>query len=409
MEANGNRIETQAKGVAQTLFACRLRARNGAARRSGDTRSHMPLGALQGFVIGVTADRRWAEQAELLQRRGACVLHGPTIKTEYLAGDEALRSATHAVIARRPDYLVATTGIGVRAWFEAAQAWGLADSLFDALAGARIAARGAKATAAVRASGLSVWDSPATERLDDVVARLRSEPLAGCTVAFQHYGERNGDAVEALVGRGADVVDVPIYQWQRPADDAPARRLVEAVCDGRVDAVTFTSAPAVRNLVAMARQHGRSDALIEAFNTRGVVAACIGPVCAEAARREGMEQPVAPEHGRLGLLVRVLTDALQPRRQEVVLAGAPVVVQGRAVTIEGRAVDLGAREQAVLHALLRRRGAVVSKAAILQSLGDDTSAHALEAAIARLRRRLGPAGQAVRCVRGRGYLLDTDS
>src|SRR5207249_9410232 len=116
--------------------------------------------ALEGFVIGVTADRRWMEQAELLQRRGATVLHGPTIKTEYLASDDALRSATHAVIARRPDYLLATTGIGVRAWLEAVQAWGLAESLLDALAGTKVAARGPKAAAAVHTAGLDVWASP---------------------------------------------------------------------------------------------------------------------------------------------------------------------------------------------------------------------------------------------------------
>ncbi|HEV7887975.1 MAG TPA: uroporphyrinogen-III synthase [Acidimicrobiales bacterium] len=369
----------------------------------------MSLRALEGFVVGVTADRRWTEQAELLQRRGASVLHGPTIKTEYLASDEALRSATHAVIARRPDYLVATTGIGVRAWLEAAQAWGLAESLLEALADTRVAARGPKASAAVHTAGLSVWDSPASERLEDVVARLQAEPLAGRAVAFQHYGERNHAAVDALFGHGADVIEVPIYRWQRPDDDGPALRLVEAVCDGRLDAVTFTSAPAVHNLLAVARDHGRDAALVDAFNRRGVVAACIGPVCAEGARREGVDLPIAPAHGRLGLLVRALTDALQTRRQALVLAGRPVVVQGRALVVDGQAVDMPNRERAVFEALVRRRGAVVSKTALLRMLGDDEAGgHALEATIGRLRRRLGPAGGAVRSVRGRGYVLDAE-
>lgn len=367
----------------------------------------MSLDALQGFVVGITADRRWSEQAELLQRRGVSVLHGPTIKTAYLARDDALRVATEAVLACRPDYLVATTGIGVRAWFEAAQAWGLAERLVDALAGARVVARGPKATAAVQTVGLSVWHSPASERLDDVIARLHDEPLAGRTIAFQHYGERNGPAVDALVERGAEVIEVPIYRWQRPDDVGPALRLVDAVCDGRVDAVTFTSAPALHNLVALARDHGRDAALIDAFNKGGVVAACMGPVCAQAARRVGIEEPVAPERGRLGLLVRVLTDALRSRRQELVLAGERVVVQGRALAVGGRAVDLPDRERAVFEVLSSRRGAVLSKATILRSLGaDETGVHALEATIARLRRRLGPAGRAVRSVRGRGYVLD---
>ena len=55
--------------------------------RRGTLAWPMTLRALEGFVIGVTADRRWTEQAELFQRRGAVVMHGPTIKTEYLASE----------------------------------------------------------------------------------------------------------------------------------------------------------------------------------------------------------------------------------------------------------------------------------------------------------------------------------
>ena len=52
--------------------------------------------------------------------------------------------------------------------------------------------------------------------------------------------------------------------------------------------------------------------------------------------------------------------------------------------------------------------AVVSKAGLVRTLGDGVSSHALEATIARLRRRLGPAGQAIRSVRSRGYFLDVE-
>ena len=368
----------------------------------------MSLRALEGFVVGITADRRWTEQAELLQRRGAVVVHGPTIKTEYLASDSELRAATHAVIAARPDYLVATTGIGVRAWLEAAQAWGLAEALLDSLAGTRVAARGPKASAAAHTAGLPVWMSPASERLDDVVRCLLSEGVAGRTVAFQHYGERNGAAVAALEAAGAWVVEVPIYRWQRPDDTSAAARLVESVCSGAVDAVTFTSAPAVVNLMSVARDAGRDEALRAGFNGRGVVAACIGPVCAEGARSVGIEAPVAPGHGRLGLLVRALTEALAPRRHTLSMAGHAVVVQGRALAVDESVVDLPDRERAVFEALLRRQGAVVAKAAILRALGDDDAGgvNALEATVGRLRRRLGPAGPAIKSVRARGYLLD---
>ena len=60
---------------------------------------------LRGFTIGITADRRWDEQASLFERRGATVVHAPTIRTLPLGCDEPLKAATAAVIAlatRRP-------------------------------------------------------------------------------------------------------------------------------------------------------------------------------------------------------------------------------------------------------------------------------------------------------------------
>ena len=95
---------------------------------------------LHGFTVAVTADRRSAEQIELFTRRGARVLHGPTMATQYLDDEAALRRATEEVLAQPPDVVIATTGIGLRAWFEAAQAWGLVDPLLDVLGSARVVA-----------------------------------------------------------------------------------------------------------------------------------------------------------------------------------------------------------------------------------------------------------------------------
>lgn len=369
----------------------------------------MSLLPLEGFSIGVTADRRAAEQSELLVRRGAAVVHAPTISTEYLGHDDAVRRATEAVIAGRPDYLVATTGIGMRAWFDAAQAWGLGDALLRTLSDAHVVARGPKAAAAVQVAGLDPTMTVESERLDDLVPLLAARGLAGRTVALQHYGRRDERLLAALRDSGATIIEVPVYRYSPPADDSRVGALIDGICGGELDAVTFTSAPAVAHLVEAADASGRREAVLRAFNDGGVVAACIGPVCAESARAAGIAHPVAPERGRLGLLVRVLTEALQARRREIVLRSAVLVVQGRGAAVDGAVVRLTATEAGILDQLLRRPGAVVSKQTMLRSLrGGPTGERALEATISRLRRRLGPAGAALRSVRGRGYCIAVD-
>ncbi len=368
----------------------------------------MSDGPLDGFVVGITADRRANEQAELLRRRGADVLFGPAIATAYLASDDALRAATVALVERSPDFLAATTGIGIRAWFEAAQVWGLGDALLDALRHTRIVARGPKAAGAVQAAGLDVWRSAANEQMDQLLAHLQAEPLAGTRVAVQLYGMPAPEITTALAAAGAQVLEVPVYQWRSPDDPAPALRLVQAVVDGRIHAVTFTAAPAVTNLFALAAGAGLDQHLRDAFNRKGVVAACVGPVCARGALEAGVVAPLVPEVGRLGLLVRALSECLASARRTVPMAGVDVVLQGLVALVGEERVRLNCRERALLDTLAARPGTVFSRPALVRQMWTSTGAdpHAVEVAIARLRPRLGAAGAALVAVPGRGYRLE---
>lgn len=367
----------------------------------------MELHPLEGYVVGVTADRRWEEQAELLRRRGATVVHGPSITTHYLDSDENLRRVTSQVVAEPPDYLVATTGIGVRAWFEAAQAWGLGDDLVDSLVHTRVVARGPKAAAAVSAAGLDVWHRSSTERLDDVIAALVAQPLTGLRVAVQQFGMDSPELIGALDDAGAVVIEVPVYRWQVPEDPRRAQRLIESVCTGRVDAVTFTSAPAVHNLFAIAGREGRSQELRDAFNG-GVVAACVGPVCADGAYQEGITDPLAPSVGRLGLLVRTLGEHLSARRRHFQAGDHTLTLQGSAVLVEGGRAELAQRERDLLELLIVRPGAVIAQSTLLARVWgpEAVDRHVVTVTIARLRRRLGPCGTAIETRQGRGYAFN---
>lgn len=368
----------------------------------------MQQDSLDGFVVGVTADRRASEQAELLRRRGAEVVHGASIATAYLSCDADLREATVRLIEEPPDYLAATTGIGIRAWFEAAQSWGLADALTGALATTAIVARGPKAAGAVRAAGLAIWRSAANEQMDQVLEHLAGEPLGGARVAVQLYGMPAPELTSALSGAGAHVIEVPVYQWRTPDDPAPALRLAHAAIDGRLHAVTFTAAPAVVNLFALAAGAGLDGALRAAFNERKVVAACVGPVCARGAAEVGITDPLVPAVGRLGLLVRALTECLAARRCTVPMAGVDVVLQGLIALVGEERVRLNSRERALLDTLAARPGTVFSRPTLIRQVWRTTGAdpHAVEVAIARLRPRLGPAGAALVTVPGRGYRLE---
>lgn len=262
-------------------------------------------------LVGITADRRWEEQANLFRRRGLDVVHGPTMRTIDLAGDAGLRSATQRLIESPPDRFVATTGMGVRAWLGAAEGWGLRDALLASLGSTTVFARGAKATSACRQAGLEVAWRATNESMAEVLDELAAQPgIARERVAVQLFDPDDHPSTHALRVLAAEVVEVPVYRWLLPDDPAAAEELVGAAVARRVAAVTFTSQPALHFLFRIAERVGEDRALRDAFNDGSVMPACIGPVCAEAAAEEGIEAPVWPEPFRLPAMVRMVADAL---------------------------------------------------------------------------------------------------
>lgn len=363
---------------------------------------------LAGFTIGITADRRADEQAELLRRRGAAIQHGPVIKTLPLVDDASLRDVTEDLYRRPPQYVIANTGIGMRAWFAAAESWGSGDVLVDTLGKAQVFARGPKAASVAHTAGLEVaWRAP-SERLEEVIDLLVEEPIRGARVAYQEHGDDVAGALERLEAAGAEVVRVPVYRWILPDDVGAAQRLVEGVISGRIHAVTFTSAPAVRNCFLIATRMGRADELRDALATK-VRVACVGPVCAEQAVDDGIPDPIVPAKARLGLLVRALCDRLAAEVIEMKVQGRSVRIQGSAVLVDGVQVDLSEREAHVLRLLAERPGCVVGKQQFLREVWTTTTdPHVVEVTIGRLRRRVAVFGTAIRVIPRRGYLLDRD-
>ena len=268
---------------------------------------------LSGRVIGITAERRAEDQAVLFHRLGAEVVHGPTMHTNHLSDPVRLRDVTERLIADPPDYLVANTGVGMRSWMEAAEQWGLHRDLIEALGAARIAARGPKASGAVSSAKLGVWWRSPSEQLADVARRLQEEGVDGKRIALQLHGDDQAETITALESSGATVVPVPVYSWSLP-EGHPAEAalgLIKQCCDGAIDAVTFTAGPQVRNMLSLAEGAGLAGDLLDAFDHRTPLAACIGPVCAGVAAQEGIADPVVPDNWRLGSMVKAVAAALQ--------------------------------------------------------------------------------------------------
>lgn len=385
-------------------------------------------GVLAGFTVAITADRRRDELAALLERAGARVVLAPALRIVPLADDAQLRAATRSLLARPPDMVLANTGIGMRGWLDAADGWGLGDALRARLAEAYVVARGPKTRAALRAAGLtedwSTESESSTEVLEHLLGRLGvaasagparpaspkarrrvnggagAPRLAGRRVAVQLHGEPQEEFCAALVAAGAEVVEVPVNRWAPPADPTPLQRLVDLITNRLVDAVTFTSAPAVGALLQAAGPE--VDAVLGALRT-DVLAGCVGPVTAGPLRRHGV--PVlAPARARLGALALALVEELPKRTRSLQVAGAELILRGHAAVVDGVLKPLPPAQMAILRSLAASPGRVLPRSELLASLPRGADEHAVEMAVARLRAALGTSSF-IQTVVKRGYRL----
>lgn len=378
--------------------------------------SCLPL--LAGYRIGITADRRREEQARLFEHHGATVLHGPTIEYRPRTTAEDLFRATHQVIENGAETVVLTTGHGTRAWLSWAESQGLLAGLLPVLRQARIIARGPKAAGAAVAAGLSVAWSPPNGTTAEIVEHLvgdEAERRARSPIVVQVDGNSRQPSVEALQAQGIPVIPIAVYEWVAPEDLSAARRLVDAVCDHTVDAVTFTSAPAVTGFFAVAADAGLRARVVDSFNRQHVAAVCVGPVCRAQAEAEGVRCVIVPDRPRLGAMVHAYATHQARQRRPFRVGGVDAVLQGRLVLFRqaggATIVSLSERERGVLEVLVRRPGAVVSKRSLLREVWGtaESDEHLAEVTIARLRQRLGPFGSSIETVVRRGYRIGVEA
>lgn len=364
---------------------------------------------LTGYRVAVTSARRSEELCTLLRRRGAEVQSAAAITMVPLPDDDELLAHTQDLLAVPPDIVVATTAIGFRGWMAAADSWNLSDPLFDVLSRARVVSRGPKATGALRAAGLSEEWFPESESSRELLHYLHESGVRGLRIALQLHGANDGwdpfpEFIRELRAGGADVVPIRVYRWQTVARGGDFDQMVTQISQRQYDAVSFTSALAVAATLMRAGELNVHDDLVAALQT-DVHAMCVGPVTARPLTRLNVPTS-SPERMRLGALARHIVDELPLLRSHTVTAGGhDLEIRGTCVLVDGVVKRVSPSGMAVMRALARRPGAVVSRDDLLQALpGNGANDHAVETAVLRLRAALGDKG-IISTVVKRGYRL----
>lgn len=258
---------------------------------------------LHGRRVAVFEARFKDEFANLVRKQGAEPLVGPTMVEAPLTLGDELRDFVAALRAGTLDGLLVLTGVGNRKLASLIEPIMDRGELRDRLSEIFVAARGPKAVNALRELGVKPQVvAPEPHTWEDLLTALTAAwDVAGKRVALQQYGVPHERLTAALLERGAQVVQVPVYRWQLPEDLSPLENVIEQICSGTVDVILFTSGPQAGALVEVAGTMGREAALREAIGK--IALGSVGPSCTEAMRNLELEPDFEPEHGKMGHLV----------------------------------------------------------------------------------------------------------
>ncbi len=251
--------------------------------------------ALYGWRVLVPQTREPdAAMLERLRRHGGIPETVRTIAVEPPRSPAQMERSVKGLVDGRYQWLVFTSTNAVKAVWEKFAEFGLDARAFS---GVRIACVDAATVAAVRELGI-----------EPELASTKPESSAGLLTEFPEFDDvldpvdrvllpRADIATETLAAglrdRGWEVDDVTAYRTVRASP--PPAPIREAIKTGGFNAVCFTSASTVRNLVGIAgKPHART------------IVACLGPKTAEAAREFGLRVDVLPEEADVALMVEDL-------------------------------------------------------------------------------------------------------
>lgn len=256
--------------------------------------------------------RRAKEIAQLIATNGGVPMVAPSTREIPDAPHDDELLLIRGIVAGDYDVIIFMTGVGARAFIEAAATAVPREEFLSALGKTRVVVRGMKPAGVMREFGIPIWlNAPEPNTWREIVQVIEQNavavPLQGLRIGVQEHGAPSSEMYEALRQRGAFVFAAHVYRWELPEDTEPLKDAVRAVCAGNVDVVMFTSSVQLNHALKIAAVLQLKQEFIAGLN-RAVVAS-IGPVASAALRESGISADIEPSHPKMGFLVKESADS----------------------------------------------------------------------------------------------------
>jgi uroporphyrinogen-III synthase len=254
-----------------------------------------------GLRVVSFESRRAAEMGELIRKQAGVAFVAPSMRESPIENNPEAFEFAERLFRGEFDLAIFLTGVGARALNKVLASRYPDGKFAEALRRIAVAARGPKPLAALREMQVPVAvTAPEPNTWRELIAALQGRTER--QIAVQEYGKSNGELLDALRARGAQVTPVRVYQWDLPEDIAPLREAVHRIADGQADVALFTTSIQIPHLFRVASEEKLERALQEAL--RRMVIASIGPTTTETLEEFGLAPDITPSHPKMGFLVK---------------------------------------------------------------------------------------------------------
>lgn len=248
---------------------------------------------LNGYRILILETREEAQFSRLLAEQGAHVLQCPMFTIHDAPDPAPIEAWVKRVIATPPHDLVLLTGEGLRRLMKVVRRLGVEQEFVATLGNVRKFARGPKPGKALREIGLEPQMTTEKPTSEGVAAMLAKLDLKGHRVALQLYPDKDhAGLIGAIEARGATVDAVTPYVYDGQAAGTNIVAAIDAMAEGRIDAIALTNLGQVRRLIEVARACGCEDRLREGLERTPI--ASVGPAVSNELKAHGLRTDIFP-------------------------------------------------------------------------------------------------------------------
>ncbi len=246
-------------------------------------------------VLVTRAQEQAGEFTDILEKYGAIPIGYPTIRT---GPPPSWKPLDHGIKRLSTyDWAIFTSVNGVRYFFER-----LTDLNKDLreLKGVRICAIGPRTARAIRELNIRVDMTPKVFRAEAILEALGAEGIKGKRFILPRALEAREILPDTIRELGGTIDVLPAYRTVRPRKKAAEMK--ERLFNGEIDTITFTSSSTVTNFMRFFKKNEAMDL------NRVTRVACIGPITADTAKKQGLTVDIMPRNYTIPALAEAIAE-----------------------------------------------------------------------------------------------------